>query len=323
MKLKRFFFLLILSAAIFFALFRVKLPYLLILPGEAKNVLPLIEFPHRPMNPSGKLYLTTVYVIHTTPAFYLFGILDPHAELLHDRISSALNNKIETEQMSESQLMAEVVAFKAADSPVQLEGTGVKILKILKISPNKKILKKGDIIIKINHHPSPFISPILSYLTHVKPGKTVRLTILRKGGKIRVHANTMKNPSGKGSRLGIWVVNSGIKLKSQIPVHIQLRHIEGSSAGLILSLGIYDLLKGGNLLKGQIVAGTGTIDPEGNVGPIEGIAQKIRTAAAVQARYFFCPVQNYAKALKNADGLKIIPVKNFNQALKFLKNKQT
>ncbi len=321
MKLKRLLLVLFFSIIVFFLLFRVKLPYLLLLPGKAENVLSMIQFPHKPLNPSGRLYLTTVYVIHATPAFYLFGLIDPSAELLSDRISGVIENKVEAEQMKDSQLLAELVAFKKAGIPAQLKGTGVKILKILKSSLDRNVLRKGDVIVGINHHPTPFFFSILTYLNHFPPGQPVFLTILRQGRKMRLKAETIKNSSGTGVRLGILVVNNGIKLKTNFPVQIRLKHIEGSSAGLVFSLGIYDLLKGGSLLKGQVVAGTGTIDANGNVGPIEGVAQKIKTAAAVHAHYFFCPVQNYAKAEKNADGLTIIPVKDFNQAVDFLKNK--
>ena len=43
--------------------------------------------------------------------------------------------------------------------------------------------------------------------------------------------------------------------------------IGGPSAGLMFTLGIIDKLTDGDLTGGTFVAGTGTIDPDGDVGP--------------------------------------------------------
>ncbi len=73
--------------------------------------------------------------------------------------------------------------------------------------------------------------------------------------------------------------------------------IGGPSAGLIFSLGVYDTLTPGSLTGGTDIAGTGTIDPDGSVGPIGGIQQKIVAAADAGAKIFLVPAGNCDAAL--------------------------
>ena len=68
--------------------------------------------------------------------------------------------------------------------------------------------------------------------------------------------------------------------------------IGGPSAGLMFSLGVYDTLTPGSLTGGNDVAGTGTIDERGRVGPIGGIQQKIVAAADAGAKIFLVPPAN-------------------------------
>ncbi len=67
----------------------------------------------------------------------------------------------------------------------------------------------------------------------------------------------------------------------QFPVEVTVGvdpAIGGPSAGLMFSLGIYDTLTEGSMTGGEAIAGTGTIGPDGAVGPIGGIDQKIAGA---------------------------------------------
>jgi len=61
----------------------------------------------------------------------------------------------------------------------------------------------------------------------------------------------------------------------------------GPSAGLMFTLGVYDLVTGQNLTGGRKIASTGTIDVEGNVGIIGGVQQKVVAAEQAEAEYFF------------------------------------
>ena len=66
----------------------------------------------------------------------------------------------------------------------------------------------------------------------------------------------------------------------------------------MFALGIYDKLTPGNLTGGKFVAGTGTIDDDGKVGPIGGIEMKTVGARNKGAQYFLTPADNCAAAAK-------------------------
>ena len=97
-------------------------------------------------------------------------------------------------------------------------------------------------------------------------------------------------------RVGIRI-GTGFELPFDVSVNID-DSIGGPSAGLMFSLAIYDTLTPGSLTGGQIVAGTGTIDEQGNVGPIGGIQQKIVGAREAGAQLFLVPPDNCADALE-------------------------
>ena len=97
----------------------------------------------------------------------------------------------------------------------------------------------------------------------------------------------------------------------------------GGSGGLMLSLTIYDLLVDSNLSNGRVIAGTGTIDSNGNVGEIGGIKYKIKGAVKDKAEVFFVPKDNYKEAKKLVDKrgykIKLVKVNTLEDAVNYLK----
>src|SRR5690606_18670557 len=89
--------------------------------------------------------------------------------------------------------------------------------------------------------------------------------------------------------------------------------------GLMFALAMYDELTQGSLTGGEVIAGTGSITDDGEVGPIGGIRQKIAGAAAADATTFLTPSGNCAEAAGGDDhGLRLVRVKTFDQAVNTL-----
>ncbi len=122
--------------------------------------------------------------------------------------------------------------------------------------------------------------------------------MLRKGAE-RTVAVTPEAQGGE-PRIGIEMLPS-YRFPFDVEVGID-ESIGGPSAGLMFSLGIYDTLTPGSLTDGAIVAGTGTLDPDGNVGPIGGIQQKIAAARDTGAELFMVPPENCSEALGAENG---------------------
>ena len=106
---------------------------------------------------------------------------------------------------------------------------------------------------------------------------------------------------------------------------VKQTNVGGPSGGLLQTLAIYNSLVDEDITKGLKIAGTGTIDSNGNVGKIGGIKQKIHTANDDDMDIFLCPESNYEEALlayntiKNPK-MKLYKVKTFMDALEVLKN---
>jgi PDZ domain-containing protein len=92
----------------------------------------------------------------------------------------------------------------------------------------------------------------------------------------------------------------------------------GPSGGLVFSIGLVELLTEKDLMQGRHVAGTGTIDSRGVVGPIGGINEKILSAKKVGATIFFAPVGNAEEIANSPEGIRVITVATLAQAVSYL-----
>ena len=117
--------------------------------------------------------------------------------------------------------------------------------------------------------------------------------------------------------VGIFVSNS---YDFPISVKFNLERTGGPSGGLIFSLGIIEKLAPEDLLRGRKVAGTGTIDAAGNVGPIGGINEKLIGAAKAGATIFLAPEANCVDLTDIPKGLIVIPVKTLKAAVSALQS---
>jgi PDZ domain-containing protein len=109
------------------------------------------------------------------------------------------------------------------------------------------------------------------------------------------------------------------KQPAPFDVKFDLDRIGGPSAGLMFTLGVIDKVDPADLTGGVRVAGTGTIDDEGNVGPIGGVAQKLRGAKRDKATVFLTPAANCTEAAANAvRGLTLVRVATIDDALEAL-----
>jgi PDZ domain-containing protein len=85
---------------------------------------------------------------------------------------------------------------------------------------------------------------------------------------------------------------------------------------MVFALAIYDTLTPGALLDGMHVAGTGIIGPDGEVGPIGGIRQKIAAASDDGATLFLAPADNCDEAAVSDPGqMRIVRIETLDDAI--------
>ncbi|MFE0471567.1 S16 family serine protease [Streptomyces sp. NPDC058947] len=113
-----------------------------------------------------------------------------------------------------------------------------------------------------------------------------------------------------------------------VEVSLKLADVGGPSAGLLFSLGIVDKLDGdgtgGDLTGGRVIAGTGTIEADGTVGAVGGVALKTQAAKRDGATVFLVPKAECADARAELPkGLRLIPVTTLKGTVSSLRALQT
>ncbi len=110
------------------------------------------------------------------------------------------------------------------------------------------------------------------------------------------------------------------ELASGLNVKLNLASVSGPSGGLMFTLGIIDKATAGSLTGGKKIAGTGTISPNGKVGPIGGIDFKMISAVRSGDRYFLAPKENCDEVVGHIPAdLSVFAVRNIQDALDVLK----
>jgi PDZ domain-containing protein len=191
----------------------------------------------------------------------------------------------------------------------------VAVKQIIPGLPADGTLKTGDEILSVNGAKVPGVQSLRRALAKNGADAPATLGISRAGASKTVEVTpTKKNGSV------ILGIGAGMDYTFPIKVKIQLDNVGGPSAGQMFALGIIDKLTPGELNGGQRVAGTGTIDNEGNIGPIGGIQQKLFGAQSAGAQWFLAPASNCNEVTGHVpDGLKVFAVKTLKDSLNVLK----
>jgi PDZ domain-containing protein len=112
---------------------------------------------------------------------------------------------------------------------------------------------------------------------------------------------------------------TNISAVTDASVKVSLKNTGGPSGGLIFSLGLVDLLTREDLIQGRNIAGTGTIDIDGTVGPIGGVTEKIIGAKRAGATLLFISDQNCDEITYKVEGIEVIAVEKIDQAIDYLR----
>jgi PDZ domain-containing protein len=167
-------------------------------------------------------------------------------------------------------------------------------------------------------------------VTKHKPGQPVTFTVVRAADAKNKQAPTQqvtvvtRTSNDQGPKRAVVGIQAGVEHTFPFTIDIKLADVGGPSAGMMFALGIIDKLTPGNLTGGQFVAGTGTIDDSGKVGPIGGISLKTIGARDKGAKYFLTPADNCEEAAKDIPhGLTLVKVSTLNDAMSALTDIRT
>jgi PDZ domain-containing protein len=146
-------------------------------------------------------------------------------------------------------------------------------------------------------------------------GEAVPFVVLRNG--VETHVDVVTTSSS--TQPGVPVVGISVATGYRYAAHVAFdlgQQIGGPSAGLVFSLAIYDKITPGTLLNGTHLAGTGTIAPDGAVGSIGGIQEKIAGAARSGATAFLVPAPNCADLAGVRTSMSLIKVATLEDAIR-------
>ena len=221
-------------------------------------------------------------------------------------------NQQNAQLMSTSQQDATAAALVALGYDVEQH---VVVASVEKNSPADGHLKAGDRIDAVDGTAIDSVQDLRDAV-QAQHGGPVTLTIERGGEKQDM---TLTPEKSNGSF--ILGVSAGQQYGTlPVTVDFQLANIGGPSAGMMFALGIYDKLTPGYLNGGKRVAGTGTIDAQGNVGIIGGIRQKMFGARAAGATVFLAPKGNCDEVVGHIpSGLHVYAVNTLTDSLNVLK----
>lgn len=309
-------------------------PYVTWSPGGTHNALGTVDINGKPSNvpmiringiqtypTTGQLDLTTVLVTSASARLSLPEALAaywlPHRDVLpRDSVYSPGTTEDQATQhdqelMSSSQDDAIVAALRQADVPVH----EMPVITAVTVgAPAQGKLQPGDLIVSVGPTKINQVDDVGTAIRRYEVGEQVPFVVLRHGRRTEVEVNTASSSGQAGVPVVGITVGTGYDYEPNISFDLGDQY-GGPSAGLVFSLAIYDEITPGALLDGRHVAGTGAIDPDGDVGAIGGIQQKIAGAQRAGATVFLVPAANCADLAGVRTSVSLVKVDTLHTAI--------
>lgn len=323
-KIKKFwdenkFYLLALIVVAFISNYR--LPYYVSAPGGIIDISDRIEYEER-VEYNGSLNMLYVTQYEATIPLYLMSYVLSDWDL-----ESIKENQISNENHKEIDMRNKImldnsinnaiyVAYKASNKEIE-----VKDKKILVVGTLEDIdLKIGDELLEINYKELEDFDMIKDTINKSNIGDILKFKIKRDEKIKEVNLEVKEMEDSKG--IGV-VIMTNYEYETDPEIELKFRKSEsGSSGGMMMALSIYSAISGEDILKGRNIAGTGTIDIDGNVGEIDGIKYKIMGAVKNGMDVVLVPSANYKEAKEVVKSKKydieVVEIKTFNDAIEYL-----
>ncbi|MFJ4224614.1 PDZ domain-containing protein [Microbacterium sp. NPDC089695] len=270
----------------------------------------------------GALDLTTVQVVgnrERTPSWFELALAWADSSRAVVPIDSVFPQGQTTEERDERNATLMVDSQHEATAAALNElgydtGAQVTVVDVVEDAPAEGALEPEDVITAVDGTAVTSATQLREAIQDAG-GAAVTLSVLRAGAETSVDVTPQESTEGG---VTTWLI--GVTLRTdyefEIDVTLQLDNVGGPSAGMMFALGIIDTLTPGELNGGENVAGTGTIDAEGTVGPIGGIRQKLYGARDAGAAYFLAPQSNCDEVVGHVpDGLTVISTATLEESL--------
>jgi Lon-like protease len=208
---------------------------------------------------------------------------------------------------------------------VKVRREGAEVVTVLPDKPADGELEVGDVIVEANAQPVRSPQELSRAMRRIEPGELATFVVKRGDERVTVELETVASEddpttqADEGGRAVVGIiVDQAATFDFPVDVSIDAGDIGGPSAGLAFALDVTDELGETDLDRGRRIAATGEIALDGTVSAIGGVKQKTIAARRVGAAMFLVPDANADEARRYADGLKIVPVTDYDEAVEAL-----
>jgi PDZ domain-containing protein len=268
--------------------------------------------------PKGELLMLTIVSQDINVFDAVIAGTDPSVDLIR---KEAVRRPGETDEEYRNRVLEQMEDSNFISIQVALNRLGyvpeIVITEVVSDVPAAEVLAPGDVVKAVDGVEIEEIEEVVPLIEAHEPGDVIVLQLERDGEPLQVEVELTERADEPGSPM-VGVVLRRLVIPP-FSLSIEEGDVGGPSAGLMHTLAVIDVLSDGELTKGHVIAGTGTIDLEGFVGPIGGIRQKVPAAEAAGASHILVPEGNYEEALTaERDTIEIVPVGTIDDALAFL-----
>ena len=278
----------------------------------------------------GNLFQLTVRRDEATALIYLWSYIDnsfdlyPREVILPKGVTPQELSEISIQNMKTSENVAIAVALKNLNYDIDSKGDGVLVVGILDDSPVKGKLLKGDLLTTINDEQIFSASEFIATLRKYDIGETVTIGLTREidntDTEISISTELIEHIEYSNEPMvGFLATTVNERFDFPFEIDIKTGNVGGPSAGLMMALNVYNNLIPNDITNSLIIAGTGTIEIDGSVGPVGGIRQKVIAAKRAGSELILVPTANYEEASPlSTDDTAIVAVDSFEEALKVI-----
>ena len=323
--------LILLGAAMF-----IPVPYVMTSPGPVFNTIgevnkiELISISGTETYPTeGELDMTTVSEYggpqEGLDMFQaIWGWIDPDRRVVPresvypEGETEAENTARNVEAFSTSQSYAIAAAMDYLDQPIKEQ---VIVTSVGVDTPAQDKLRAGDEILTVDGVQMTTPEQVVEAVRSKPIGTDLNFSVMRGDTKLDVVVTSgtrPDDPETEQNESTIPYIGIGIDINysAEFEIKFGVTGVGGPSAGTLFAIGIIDKLTPGALTQGKIIAGTGTIDPDGNVGEIGGIRQKLIGARDAGAVLFLAPEGNCDEVIGHIpDGLTVAAIETLEDAM--------
>lgn len=301
----------------------IRLPYYIMIPGGTIDISDkvILSNGHK-LN--GKVNMLYASEVEATIPTYLFSLFNDKWDLFKNEERMIGNESLRDVNIREKLLLENSVdnaiyaSYKLLDYDIDI--TDVKDYVIGKSEDSTCDFVVGDIITYVNDIDINSIN-LNEYIDKFDVGDIINFRVISDG--VEVNRSCSVGLVDGLKKLGVVLIRNFDYKLDGVDINFSGRE-GGSSGGFMMSLSIYLSLSDEDILKGRVIAGTGTIDSLGNVGEIGGVKYKIIGAYRNNIELVFVPYENYDEAIYIRDKYKydmdIVKVKSLQDAVDYLRS---